>query len=38
MAFTGKATFNIDGCTIHSALHIPINQSLSNMEKLSSDL
>ena len=38
MAFTGKAAFNIDICTIHSALHISINQSLSNMEKLSSDL
>jgi hypothetical protein len=38
MAFTGKATFNIDGCTIHSALRIPINQSLSNMGKLSSEL
>ena len=37
MSFTGKATFNIDGCTIHSALHVPINQSLSNMGKLSSE-
>ena len=38
MAFTGKAVFNIDGCTIHSALRIPINQSLSNMGKLSLEL
>jgi len=38
MAFTSKTTFNIAGCTIHSTLRIPINQSLSNMEKLSSKL
>ena len=38
MAFTCKTTFNIDACTIHSALHIPINQSLLNMGKLSSEL
>ena len=35
MAFTGKAAFNIGGTTIHSALHISINQSLSNLNKLS---
>jgi hypothetical protein len=35
MAFTGKATFNIDGSTIHSALHIPVNHSLTNILKLS---
>ena len=28
MAFTGKAAFNIGGTTIHSALHIPVNQLL----------
>jgi hypothetical protein len=38
IAFTGKTSFNIDGCTIHSALRISINQSLSNMGKLSSVL
>ena len=37
MAFSYKTTFNIDGCTIHFALHIPINQSLSNIGKLSSE-
>jgi ATP-dependent DNA helicase PIF1 len=37
MAFTGKAAFNIGGTTIHSALHIPINQSLSNLGKLSTE-
>ena len=35
MAFIGKAAFNIGGTTIHSALHIPVNQSLSNLNKLS---
>jgi hypothetical protein len=35
MAFTGKAAFNIGGTTIHSALHIPINQSMSNLGRLS---
>jgi hypothetical protein len=25
MAYTGKATFNIDGTTIHSSLSIPLN-------------
>jgi hypothetical protein len=34
MAFTGKAAFNIGGTTIHSALHIPGNQSLFNLGKL----
>jgi hypothetical protein len=38
MAFTGKAAFNIDGTTIHSALNIPINQSLTNLSNLSSDI
>jgi hypothetical protein len=37
MAFTGKVAFNIGGTTIHSALHIPINQSLSNLGKLSTE-
>jgi hypothetical protein len=37
MAFTGKAAFNIGGTTIHSALHIPINHSLSNLGKLSTE-
>ena len=37
MAFTGKAAFNIGGTTIHSALHIPVNQSLSNLNKLSTE-
>ena len=35
MAFIHKTTFNIGGCTIHSTLHIPINQFLSNLGKLS---
>lgn len=33
MEFIYKASFNINGCTIHSTLCI--NQSLSNMRKLS---
>ncbi len=37
MAFTCKTTFNIDVCTIHSTLHISINQSSSNIRKLSSE-
>ena len=37
MAFTGKVAFNIGGTTIHSALHIPVNQSLSNLNKLSTE-
>ena len=37
MAFTGKAAFNIGGTTIHSTLHIPVNQSLSNLNKLSTE-
>ena len=37
MAFTGKAAFNIDGTKIHSALHISINQSLFNLNKLSTE-
>ena len=35
MAFTRKVAFNIGGTTTHSALHIPVNQSLSNLKKLS---
>lgn len=38
MAYTGKAAFNINGTTIHSALHIPINQSLENLNNLSSEM
>ena len=38
MAFTSKTTFYIDGCTIHSALRILINQSLSNMREWSFEL
>jgi hypothetical protein len=37
MAFIRKVAFNIGGTTIHSALHIPINQSLSNLGKLSTE-
>ena len=37
MAFIGKAAFNIGGTTIHSTLHIPVNQSLSNLNKLSTE-
>jgi hypothetical protein len=35
MAFNRKVAFNIGGTTIHLALHIPINQSLFNLGKLS---
>ena len=34
---TGKAAFNIKGNTIHSAFHIPANQSLANYSQLSYD-
>jgi hypothetical protein len=37
MALTYKITFNIDDLTIHSALDIPIQQSLSNLLNLSLD-
>jgi hypothetical protein len=37
MAFIRKVAFNIGGTTIHSALYIPINQSLSNLGKLSTE-
>jgi hypothetical protein len=37
MAFTKKAAFNIGGTNIHLALHIPINQSLSNLGNLSAE-
>jgi hypothetical protein len=35
MASIGKATFNIDGQIIHSALNIPIQQTLTNLSNLS---
>ena len=37
MAFTRKTTFNIGGTTIHSTLHIAVNQSLFNLNKLSTE-
>ncbi len=37
MALTSKVVFNIDGLTIHSTLNIPIQQSLSNLQNLSSN-
>ena len=37
IAPTGKAAHNIKGHTIHSAFHIPANQSLYNYTKLSLD-
>ena len=37
IAPTGKAAHNIKGHTIHSAFHIPANQSLYNYTKLSWD-
>jgi hypothetical protein len=37
MASTSKATFNIDGQTIHLALNIPIQQTLTNLSNLSLD-
>jgi hypothetical protein len=33
IAFTKKAAFNIGGTIIHSALHILVNQSFSNLGK-----
>lgn len=35
IAFTNKATFNIDGSTIHFVLNIPINQLLTNLIQIS---
>jgi hypothetical protein len=37
MASTCKATFNIDGLTIHLTLNIPIQQSLFDLPKLSTN-
>jgi hypothetical protein len=37
MAYTGKVAFHVDGTTIHSALNVPVNQSLTNLSNLSSD-
>jgi hypothetical protein len=37
MAYTGKVAFHVDGTTIHSALNVPVNQSLINLSNLSSD-
>ena len=37
IAPTGKAAYNIEGTTIHSAFHIPANQPLSTYNKLSWD-
>jgi hypothetical protein len=37
MASIGKDAFNIDGLTIHSALNIPIQQSLFSLPNLSSN-
>ena len=31
---TGKAAYNVKGSTIHSALHIPVNQSLDDYRKI----
>ena len=36
LAPTGKAAFNIRGCTIHSALSVPANRSLHNYQRLDS--
>jgi len=38
MGFIGKSTFNVNGITIHFNLHISINQSLSNISKLSLEI
>ncbi len=38
MGFIGKSTFNVNGIIVHSNLHISINQSLSNISKLSSEI
>ena len=38
MAFTSKASFTVDGATLHSTLNIPINQSLSSLINLSSNI
>jgi hypothetical protein len=37
MASIGRTTFNIEDLTIHLALGIPIQESLSNLPNLSSD-
>ena len=37
MTFIHKITFNVDGTTGHSALNIPIYQSLTNLSNLASD-
>ncbi len=34
LSFTGKASFNIGGMTIHSAFQIPVNQSLKHYKPL----
>ena len=36
LAPTGKAAFNIRGCTIHSALSVPANRSLYSYQRLDS--
>jgi hypothetical protein len=38
MASTSKVAFNIDGLTIHSTLNINVQQSLSSLPNLSSNL
>jgi hypothetical protein len=38
MTLTSKIAFNIDSLTIHSTLNILVQQSLSNLPNLSSDL
>jgi hypothetical protein len=38
MGFIGKSTFNVNGIIIHYNLHISINQSLSNISKLSLEI
>jgi hypothetical protein len=38
MASIGKNTFNIDGLTIHSTLNIIVQQSLTNLPNLPSNL
>jgi hypothetical protein len=37
MAYTGNALFHASGTTIHYALNVLINQSLTNLSNLSSD-
>lgn len=38
MDFIGKSTFIVNGIIVHSNLHISINQSLSNISKLSQEI